>query len=76
MLNYKNYGRLWRVYGRSVFKYGTLPKIWNALRTESAYRKRQIDVTSSPYILNVEPLYYCNLECPLCDRQGFNLARR
>ncbi len=31
---------------------------------------------SAPYILNIEPLYYCNLDCPLCDRQIFPLARK
>ena len=42
MLNYKNYGWLWRVYGRSVFRYFTPRKLANALRTELAYRRRQI----------------------------------
>jgi MoaA/NifB/PqqE/SkfB family radical SAM enzyme len=76
MLNYKNHGRLWRVYVRSLIRYGTVPKFWNALRTELAYRRRQVDVRSAPYFINVEPLYYCNLACPLCDRQGFAGARR
>ncbi len=25
--------------------------------------------------MNIEPLYYCNLDCPLCDRQVFPTAR-
>ena len=75
MWNYKNYGRLWRVYGRSTLKYGTPRKLWNALRTEWAYRHRHTDVRSAPYLLNIEPLYYCNLDCPLCDRQIFPEAR-
>jgi MoaA/NifB/PqqE/SkfB family radical SAM enzyme len=29
-----------------------------------------------PYILFLEPLYYCNLECPLCDRQVFPDVRK
>jgi len=76
MLNYKNRGRLLKVYGQSVLKYTTPKKIANALRTEMAYRQRTIDVPSMPYLINVEPLYYCNLECPLCDRQIFPFARK
>lgn len=71
MLNYRNFGRLWKVYGRSLVRYSTPKKVLNALRTEYAYRKRQIDVRSAPYILMLEPLYYCNLDYPLCDRQVF-----
>jgi MoaA/NifB/PqqE/SkfB family radical SAM enzyme len=29
-----------------------------------------------PYVLFLEPLYYCNLDCPLCDRQVFPDARK
>lgn len=76
MLNYKNYGRLWLVYGRSIFRYFSLRKTLNALKTEFAYRRRHTDVKSLPYLLSIEPLYYCNLVCPLCDRQGFHDARR
>lgn len=76
MLYYKNKGRLLRVYGRSVLKYSTLKKVINALQTEFAYRWRITDVQSMPYLINVEPLYYCNLECPLCDRQVFPWARQ
>jgi MoaA/NifB/PqqE/SkfB family radical SAM enzyme len=76
LLFYRNYGRLWRVYGRSLFRYGSPRKVWNALRTEIAYRRRQSDVRSAPYILFLEPLYYCNLDCPLCDRQVFPEARK
>ena len=76
LLNYQNPGRLWRVYGRSLLRYGSPKKIWNALRTELAYRSRRIDVRSMPYILFLEPLYYCNLDCPLCDRQVFPDARK
>ncbi len=75
LLNYRNYGRLWRVYGRSVVRYGTPAKILNALKTEYAYRRRIADVQSAPYLLFLEPLYYCNLDCPLCDRQVFPDAR-
>ncbi|GAB4376492.1 MAG: hypothetical protein Kow00121_23660 [Elainellaceae cyanobacterium] len=76
MLNYKNRGRLFRVYGRSILSYLTSKKLMNALRTEFAYRQRIADVQSMPYLINVEPLYYCNLECPLCDRQVFPFARQ
>jgi MoaA/NifB/PqqE/SkfB family radical SAM enzyme len=75
LLNYTNYGRLWRVYGKSVAKYGTMRKIWNALRTEWAYRRRKIDVKTPPYILFIEPIYYCNLHCPLCPREKHPDAR-
>src|SRR4051794_9085148 len=75
-LNYKNYGRLWRVYGRALLRYGSLTKLLNALRTEVAYRRRVADVRSAPFILFLEPLYYCNLDCPLCDRQVFPEARK
>ena len=74
-MNYRNYGRLWRVYGRSVFRYGSARKFWNAARTEWAYRRRHVDVPSRPYILFVEPVYICNLRCPLCDREKFASAR-
>jgi MoaA/NifB/PqqE/SkfB family radical SAM enzyme len=76
LLNYRNYGRLWRVYGRSLIHYGSVKKISNALQTELAYRRRTADVRSAPYILFLEPLYYCNLDCPLCDRQVFPDARK
>lgn len=75
LLNYRNYGRLWRVYGRSLVRYGSVRKVANALRTELAYRRRTTDVKSAPFILFLEPLYYCNLDCPLCDRQVFPDAR-
>jgi MoaA/NifB/PqqE/SkfB family radical SAM enzyme len=75
LLNYRNYGRLWRVYGRSLVRYGSVKKVANALRTELAYRRRTSDVKSAPFILFLEPLYYCNLDCPLCDRQVFPDAR-
>jgi MoaA/NifB/PqqE/SkfB family radical SAM enzyme len=48
----------------------------NALSTELAYRRRLPVVKSMPYILFLEPLYYCNLECPLCDREAFPSARK
>jgi MoaA/NifB/PqqE/SkfB family radical SAM enzyme len=76
MLHYKNRGRLLPVYGRSILVYSTPKKLMNALRTELAYRRRIADVQSMPYLINVEPLYYCNLECPLCDRQIFPFARQ
>jgi MoaA/NifB/PqqE/SkfB family radical SAM enzyme len=76
LFNYRNYGRLWRVYGRSVLRYTTAKKVLNALKTEWAYRRRIADVRSYPYILFLEPLYYCNLDCPFCDRQVFPDARQ
>ena len=79
MLNYKthgNLGRLWRIYGRSVLRYGTPRKVLNALRTERAYRKRTVDVPTPPYVLFIEPLYYCNLHCPLCPRETQPEARQ
>jgi MoaA/NifB/PqqE/SkfB family radical SAM enzyme len=75
LFNYINHGRLWRVYGKSVVRYGTVRKIWNALRTEWAYRMRKIDVKTPPYILFIEPIYYCNLHCPLCPREKHPEAR-
>jgi MoaA/NifB/PqqE/SkfB family radical SAM enzyme len=75
LLNYDNYGRLWRVYGKSVLRYGTPRKIVNALRTEWAYRRRTVDVKTHPYILFIEPIYYCNLRCPLCPREKSPDAR-
>lgn len=76
LVHFHNYSRLWRVYGASVLRYGSRTKLINALRTEWAYRRRVVDVRSAPYILLLEPLYYCNLECPLCDRQVFAEARQ
>ena len=75
ILNYTNYGRLWRVYGKSVLRYGTPRKVWNALRTEWAYRRRHVNVPSQPYVLFIEPIYYCNLRCPLCPREKSPDAR-
>jgi MoaA/NifB/PqqE/SkfB family radical SAM enzyme len=75
LINYKNYGRLWRVYGRSALHGTTLKRLANALRTEYAYRRRRIDVKSRPYVLFIEPLYYCNLHCPLCPRETHPEAR-
>jgi pyruvate-formate lyase-activating enzyme len=74
--NYINRGRLWRVYGRSVIKYGTARKVLNAVRTEWAYRSRKVDVRTPPYVLFIEPLYYCNLKCPLCPRELQPNARK
>lgn len=76
VISYRGYGRLFRVYGKSLLTYGTPVKIWNAVRTELAYRRRRIDVTSRPYLIFIEPLYYCNLTCPLCQRQSFSGARK
>jgi organic radical activating enzyme len=76
LTNYRDFGRLWRVYGKSAIKYSSPRKILNAMKTEYAYRTRKVDVRSAPYILFVEPLYYCNLDCPLCDRQLFPDARK
>ncbi|HSI32793.1 MAG: radical SAM protein [Phycisphaerae bacterium] len=76
LFNYRNFGRLWRVYGRSVLRCSTPKKVINALRTEWAYRRRAIDVRTPPYVLFVEPLYYCNLRCPLCPRETSPLARK
>lgn len=75
MINYRNYGRLWRVYGQSLVRYGTPRKFKNALLTEYAYRRRRARVKTTPYLLFVEPLYYCNLSCPLCQRQAYAGAR-
>ncbi len=76
MLNYQNYGRLWRVYGLGTLRYGTPRKLWNAARTEWAYRRRRVDTRTAPYVLHLEPHYFCNLKCPLCQRQRFSGARK
>lgn len=79
LLNYTNAGqnsRLLHMYARSVLQYGSVKKVVNALRTEIGYRRRDVVMKSKPYILFLEPLYYCNLDCPLCDRQVFPLARK
>lgn len=70
------YGRLWRVDARSVLRYGTPRKFFNALRTEWAFRRHASDVRVRPYMLVVEPLYYCNLSCPLCARETAPHARK
>lgn len=75
LLKYRTSGRFWTVYITSLLRYSTPKKILNALRTEYAYRRRLSYVSSAPYILFLEPLYYCNLQCPLCDRQTFPDAR-
>ncbi len=75
VLNYRNFGRLWRVYGRSVIRYSSLRKISNALRTEWAYRRRSVDALTIPYVLFIEPIYRCNLHCPLCPRETHPEAR-
>jgi MoaA/NifB/PqqE/SkfB family radical SAM enzyme len=70
------YGRLWRVDARSLLRYGTPRKFFNALRTEWAFRRHLSDVRVRPYMLVVEPLYYCNLSCPLCVREAAPHARK
>jgi MoaA/NifB/PqqE/SkfB family radical SAM enzyme len=70
------YGRLWPVDFRSLLRYGTPRKFANALRTEWAFRRHKSDIDVVPYILIVEPLYYCNLRCPLCARETIPHARR
>ncbi|HSZ56093.1 MAG TPA: radical SAM/SPASM domain-containing protein [Tepidisphaeraceae bacterium] len=69
------YGRLWPVDFRSLLRYGTPRKFANALRTEWAFRRHKSDIDVVPYILIVEPLYYCNLRCPLCARETIPHAR-
>jgi MoaA/NifB/PqqE/SkfB family radical SAM enzyme len=69
MLNYKNSFRLRHVHARSVLRDPSPRKFLNAVRTEWAYRRRRAASGSKPYILFIEPLYYCNLRCPLCPRQ-------
>jgi MoaA/NifB/PqqE/SkfB family radical SAM enzyme len=44
--------------------------------TETSYRRKAIKVGSKPFILLLEPLHYCNLDCPLCDRQIFPDVRK
>ena len=68
-LQYRDFGRLWQVYGRSVLRYTTWRKLTSAIRLEYAYRTRQTHFRANPYLVNFEPIYHCNLECPLCDRQ-------
>lgn len=78
-LGYTNSGqnsRLRSMYLRSVMNYSTPKKLLNAVMTEIAYRRKTTDVRSKPFILMLEPLYYCNLACPLCDRQVFPNARK
>jgi pyruvate-formate lyase-activating enzyme len=69
MIHYRSAHRLVRLYGRAAVRGFTIRRFANAMRTEWAYRRRTIDVRSMPYVLFVEPLYYCNLRCPLCPRQ-------
>jgi radical SAM protein with 4Fe4S-binding SPASM domain len=69
MIHYRSAHRLLRLYGRAFLRGFTVRRFMNALRTEWAYRRRRLDVRSMPYVLFIEPLYYCNLECPLCPRQ-------
>jgi MoaA/NifB/PqqE/SkfB family radical SAM enzyme len=69
MFNYRSAHRLIRLYGRAAVRGFTLRRVVNALRTEWAYRRRAISMQSLPYVLFIEPLYYCNLFCPLCPRQ-------
>jgi MoaA/NifB/PqqE/SkfB family radical SAM enzyme len=69
MFNYDSTFRLARLYGRAFVRGFTVRRFANAVRTEWAFRRRHIDVQSKPYILFIEPLYYCNLRCPLCPRQ-------
>ena len=71
LVNYRNYGRLWCVYGRSLVKYSTPKKIVNAMKTEYAYRRRISDVRSAPFILFFEPLYHCNLQLPTLGLAAF-----
>jgi len=61
---------------RSVLRYGTPRKVVNAFRTEWAFRRHVSDVRVKPYMLIVEPLYYCNLRCPLCVRETAPHARK
>jgi radical SAM protein with 4Fe4S-binding SPASM domain len=69
LFNYRSAHRLLRLYGRAAVRGFTVRRFANAVRTELAYRRRKLDVRSMPYILFIEPLYYCNLKCPLCPRQ-------
>ena len=70
------YGRLFRVDLRALWRYGTPRKFFNALRTEWAFRRHVSDIDVTPYMLIVEPLYYCNLRCPLCVRETAPHARK
>ncbi len=41
-------------------------KIFNVLRAELERRKKKTILSSSPFILHIEPTNYCNLRCPNC----------
>lgn len=69
MFNYGSKFRVVHLYGRAVLRGLTVRRIANAIRTEWAYRRRHLDVRSKPYVMFIEPLYYCNLRCPLRPRQ-------
>ena len=75
LLAFTGRGRLMRVYGRSVLSYSTWKKAINALRTETAFRLRRVHTPARPYLLFIEPVYACNLHCPLCARESFRGAR-
>src|SRR5437016_2958432 len=57
LMKYRNYGRLWRVHAYSALHYATPRKVRNAVHTELAYRRRESNVHSAPYVLFVEPHY-------------------
>src|SRR5665213_2675833 len=71
----EKYGRFLRVDVKSILRYSTPRKFFNALRTEWLFRRHVSDVTVRPYVMVVEPLYYCNLSCPLCARETAPQAR-
>ncbi len=64
-------------YLRSYLRHLTLPKLFNAIRVEIAYRSNNSKVDSLfPYFLFCDVAVTCNLKCPLCQTgQRRNIKR-
>ncbi|MCI0512048.1 SPASM domain-containing protein [candidate division KSB1 bacterium] len=64
----------------SILKSLSFRRIWNLARVESSFLVSRalgrVLVWGNPYLLTVEPVNYCNLQCPLCVVGSGNLQRR
>jgi MoaA/NifB/PqqE/SkfB family radical SAM enzyme len=53
-------------YRRTVLKYLTVRKMWNAVKLVLQTYLRTETTTARPLVLRIEPTNVCNLECPGC----------
>lgn len=62
-LNYKHY---WYLYGLPFLKYFSLRKLGNLLLNLYEYKTKKTYLRSVPWVVYIDPVNACVLNCPLC----------